>query len=134
MKTGACLALLMGALVATAEGQQHQPIYPAYDGYLKNPDGSYSMLVGYFNRNSKQVLEIPVGPNNKIEPGPPDQGQPTTFLPRRQWGVFTITVPKDFGDKKLTWTLTTNGKTNQARGWLQPEWEVDQTLIAKNAR
>ena len=26
-----------------------------------------------------------------------------------------------------------HGKTNQAKGWLQPEWEVDKDLIAKNA-
>ena len=53
---------------------------------------------------------MPVGPNNRIEPGGPDQGQPTHFLPGGKWGVFTITVPKDFGDKKLTWTLVANGK------------------------
>ena len=39
------------------------------------------------------------------------QGQPTHFLPRRQWGVFTITVPSDFGNKRLTWTLVANGQT-----------------------
>jgi hypothetical protein len=26
--------------------------------------------------------------------------------------VFTIKVPKDFGDKRLTWTITANGQTN----------------------
>ena len=70
------------------------------------------MLVGYFNRNAKEALDIPVGPNNRIEPGGPDMGQPTYFETRRQWGVFTIRVPKDFGTKKLTWTLTANGETN----------------------
>ncbi len=71
----------------------------------------YTLLVGYFNRNLKETLDIPVGPNNRIEPGGPDQGQPTHFLPRRQWGVFTIKVPKDFGDKRLTWTIVANGQT-----------------------
>ena len=69
-------------------------------------------MVGYFNRNSKQELDIPVGPNNRIEPGGPDMGQPTHFLSGRYWGVFTIKLPKDFGDKKLTWTLVANGYTN----------------------
>src|SRR5918997_876496 len=27
-------------------------------------------------------------------------------------GVFAIKVPKDFGDKRLTWTITANGQTN----------------------
>ena len=76
-----------------------------------NSDGTFSILFGYYNRNHKQELDIPVGPDNQIEPGGPDQGQPTHFLTGRQWGVFTVTVPKDFGTKKLTWTLTANGTT-----------------------
>src|SRR5882762_5238498 len=65
----------------------------AFEGWYKNKDGSVSLLVGYFNRNTKQELDIPIGPNNRIEPGGPDQGQPTHFLPSRQWGVFSIKVP-----------------------------------------
>src|SRR5215831_12845064 len=60
-----------------------QSITGAYEGWYPNPDGTSTMLVGYFNRNSKEVFDIPVGPNNRIEPGGPDQGQPTHFLPRR---------------------------------------------------
>ena len=36
-------------------------------------------------------------PPTRIEPGGPDQGQPTHFLPRRNRFVFRIRVPKDFG-------------------------------------
>ena len=36
-------------------------------------------------------------------------------------------------DKRLVWTLTSRGRTNQAKGWLEPEWEVDKQLIAKNS-
>ncbi len=89
-----------------------QGVTPAFEGWYQNDDGSFTLLVGYFNRNMKEALDIPVGPNNRIEPGGPDQGQPTHFLPRRGWGVFTIKVPKDFGDKRLTWTITANGHTN----------------------
>jgi hypothetical protein len=88
-----------------------QSITAAFEGWYQNSDGSYTLLLGYFNRNLKETLDIPVGPNNRIEPGGPDQGQPTHFLPRRQWGVFTIKVPKDFGDKRLTWTIVANGQT-----------------------
>ena len=70
------------------------------------------MLIGYYNRNSKEALDIPVGPNNRIEPGAPDQVQPTHFEVGRQWGVFVIKVPKDFGTKTVTWTIVANGETN----------------------
>lgn len=83
---------------------------PAYEGWYQNPDGSFTMLIGYFNRNRQQTFDIPVGPNNMIEPGPADQGQPTHFEIGRQWGVFTVKVPKDFGNKTLTWTVVSNGE------------------------
>ncbi len=86
-------------------------ITPSYEGWYQNADGTYTLLIGYFNRNKGEALDIPVGPNNKIEPGPIDQGQPTHFQIGRQWGVFTIKVPKDFGAKTLTWTVTANGET-----------------------
>jgi hypothetical protein len=86
-------------------------ITPAYEGWYPNPDGSFSMLIGYYNRNSKEALDIPVGPNNRIEPGGPDQGQPTHFEVGRQWGVFVVKVPKDFGTKSLIWTIVSNGET-----------------------
>jgi hypothetical protein len=127
-------AILMVAFATAAQSPSPLPLEPvhdagqsvtgAFEGWFQNPDGSYSLLVGYMNRNSKQVLEVPIGPNNKIEPGPADQGQPTTFIPRRQWGVFTITVPKDFGDRKLTWTITANGRTTTIPMSLNPLWIV----------
>jgi hypothetical protein len=51
-----------------------QAVTPAYEGWFKNPDGTFSLLVGYFNRNRTEILDIPVGPNNRIEPGGPDRG------------------------------------------------------------
>jgi hypothetical protein len=96
----------------------------AFEGWYQNPDGSSTLLVGYFNRNSKQTLDIPVGPNNRIDPGGPDLGQPTHFQPRRQWGVFTIVVPKDFGKQRLTWTLVANGQTTSVPLHLDPLWIV----------
>lgn len=107
-----------------------QGVTPAFEGWYQNPDGSYSLLVGYFNRNLKETLDIPVGPNNRIEPGGPDQGQPTHFLPRRGWGVFTIKVPKDFGDKRLTWTVTANGQTNSVPLGVIKGYQVEPFLEA----
>ena len=96
----------------------------AFEGWYYNKDGSQSLLVGYFNRNTKQELDIPIGPNNRIEPGGPDRGQPTHFLTSRQWGVFSIKVPKDFGTKDLTWTLVVNGQTNTITLHTKPDWIV----------
>jgi hypothetical protein len=101
-----------------------QNVTPAYEGWFNNPDGSFSMLFGYFNRNVKQELDIPIGPNNRIEPGGPDQGQPTHFLPRRQWGIFTVTVPQNFGTDKLIWTLVANGQTTSVPAHLDARWEI----------
>src|SRR5215469_13221795 len=102
-----------------------QGVTPAYEGWYQNPDGSYNILFGYYNRNQKQELDVPIGPDNRIEPGGPDRGQPTHFLPGRQWGLFTVTVPKDFGDQKITWTLLANGQTTVIPLSLNTLWEVE---------
>jgi hypothetical protein len=102
-----------------------QGVTPAYEGWFPNADGTFSLLFGYYNRNLKQEPDIPIGPENRIEPGGPDQGQPTHFLTRRRWGIFTITVPKDFGTKKLTWTLIVNGKTAEVPVGLDTLWELN---------
>jgi hypothetical protein len=96
-----------------------QGVTPAYEGYFENPDGSLSLLFGYYNRNLKQVLDIPAGPDNRIEPDGPDRGQPTHFVVGRQWGMFTITVPKGF-NQRLAWTLTANGQTTVVPADLNP--------------
>src|SRR6266542_4449296 len=64
-------------------------ITPAFEGWFENSDGTFSFLLGYYNRNTKEALDIPVGPKNRVEPGPIDQGQPTYFETGRQWCVCT---------------------------------------------
>jgi hypothetical protein len=84
----------------------------AFEGWFYNPDGSRGFLVGYFNRNTGQTLDVPIGPNNRIEPGGPDLGQPTHFLPGRRYGMFVVPVPKDFTPQdKFTWTVVANGQS-----------------------
>jgi len=102
-----------------------QDIQPIFEGWSKNPDGSFNMHFGYLNRNYVEQPAIPVGLNNAIEPGGPDRGQPTFFYPRTNRNLVKVIVPKDFGKKECIWTLTVNGKTQKAYGWLQPEWEID---------
>lgn len=102
-----------------------QTVTPAFEGWYENPDGTYSLSFGYFNRNSEEVLEIPVGPNNFIEPGDLNRGQPTRFHPRRHWGVFAVKVPADFGDKRIVWTLKIRGETFSIPGSLKRDWQID---------
>src|SRR4030095_13225674 len=85
-------------------------VTPALEGWVKNPDGTTTILVGYMNRNQSQVFDVPSGPNNSIEPGGPDFGQPTHFELGRNYGVFSVTVPKDFGTKRLTYTISVNNQ------------------------
>ena len=96
----------------------------AFEGWFKNSDGTYSLLLGYYNRNRKEEVDIPAGPDNRIEPGGPDRGQPTHFITGRDWGAFTIKVPADFGENKLTWTLTVNSQTTTIPASLKADWEI----------
>jgi hypothetical protein len=105
-------------------GTTGEAVYPAFEGWGPMKDGTSTLLVGYFNRN-KEAVDVPIGPENRIEPGGPDFGQPTHFLSGRQWGMFAITVPKDFGTKKLTWTLTVNGHTSAVSFWTNPPYWID---------
>ncbi len=128
-----CVAAF-GAAVLPAQQLKEEPIphargqsvTPAFEGWYRNADGTFALVFGYFNRNYQQELDIPVGPNNRIEPGPADQGQPTHFNNRRHTGTFAVVVPKDFGvDKKVTWTLVSGGETISVPGHIKPDFEID---------
>src|SRR5437764_11605707 len=94
---------LMAQSLTYSRGQN---VSPAYEGWEQNADGSFSFLFGYMNRNWEEEIDLPVGPDNDIEPGGPDQGQPTHYLPRRNRFIFKVRVPRDFGQKEMVWTLT----------------------------
>jgi hypothetical protein len=106
-----------------------QDIVPVYEGWLRNADGSFTFVFGYFNRNWKEELVIPPGSDNKLEPGDIDRGQPTYFLPRRQSFIFRAKVPKDWGQKELVWSLTAHGRTEKAFASLLPEEEITERMI-----
>jgi hypothetical protein len=98
-------------------------ITPVYEGWFYNADGSRSFLIGYYNRNSRQELDIPIGPNNRFEPGGPDMGQPTHFMPGRQWGIFIVPAPREFKPTdSYTWTLSANGQTTSIPFRLHPDY------------
>ena len=107
-----------------------QPLEPAYEGWMQNPDGSYTLYFGYQNTNWEQEFDVPIGPENSFSPGPPDMGQPTHFYPRRNPFLFTIQVPKDFGNKEIVWTLTANGVTRKAFGSVKSDYLIDPQVIS----
>ncbi len=114
-----------GGVLAEPVTNSGGPIYATFEGWGPLKDGTNALLLGYFNRNRSQTVDIPVGPENSIEPGGPDFGQPTHFLTGRQYGMFAITVPKDFGNKKLTWTIVANGHKTSVQFWLNPQYWID---------
>jgi len=111
---------IAGGILLSAQTQLPEPrrgsgasVTGAFEGWYYSPDGSRSFLVGYYNRNSQQEIDVPIGQNNRIEPGGPDMGQPTHFLPGRQWGMFTVPAPKDFKPTdSYVWTIVANGQSN----------------------
>src|SRR4051794_31916004 len=106
-----------------------QDIVPYYEGWIRNTDGSFDLVFGYFNRNWEEEIAISPGPDNIVEPGGPDRGQPTYFLPRRQGWVYRVRVPADFGKGVVTWTIKANGKTQKAYGELLPVEEITERII-----
>ena len=127
-------ALAAGSAMVSAQGQL-LPSYPklgfgasvtpAYDGWYDNPDGTHTFLIGYYNRNWTQELDIPIGPNNRFESGDPDRGQPTHFLPNRNFGMFSVVVPKNFSpNEHLYWSLTLNGTTSRVGMIMSPDFNI----------
>ena len=134
---GLVLAAAVSLTVVSESGAQQsfatgQNIAPAYEGWQENADGSFDLVFGYMNRNWEEVLDVPIGPDNNIEPGGRDQGQPTRFYPRRNRFTFRVRVPADFGDKEVVWTLTTNGRTERAYATLKPDYFIDDMVIQAN--
>lgn len=118
---------------AAAEGQlpggsitrdTGQSVAPVYEGWYETADGAIEVSFGYMNRNWREAVDIPVGPANRISPGPADQGQPTHFVPRRQIGIFTVRAPADLATE-LTWTLTSQGETFVIPANLDPVYEIE---------
>lgn len=123
-------ALRAGA--QTIKYARGQNVAPIFEGWERNLDGTFSMYFGYLNRNYEEELDTPIGSNNTIDPGG-DRGQPTHFYTRRQRFLFKVTVPNDWDKtRKVVWTLTAHGQTAMGKGWLQPEWEIDQGIISEN--
>ena len=116
------------ALADTYQNGQH--VEPAYEGWHPNADGSFSFMFGYMNENWLEEPDVEIGANNSFSPGAADRGQPTHFLPRRNRFNFEVTVPSDWGDRELVWTLNVNGVERKAYATLKDDYLVDNMVIA----
>jgi hypothetical protein len=89
-------------------------------------DGIFIAHFGYMNRNEMDV-EIPIGPDNRFTPALEDRGQPTSFLPGRQYDVFTV----EFDGSNLVWRLESpNGQSATATASDNPAQICDPVLGA----
>lgn len=98
-----------------------EPVAPFFEGWYRNDDGTFTLSFGYFNLNTEQVLDIPHGPDNNLEPAEFNGLQPTHFpsSPRRDRGVFQVTVPAEWEDdeeQRVVWTITANGVPHSVPG------------------
>jgi hypothetical protein len=119
----AVIALAISILPAISEAQRNQPIYPAYDGFVKNADGSYTVSFGYFSHNAEPVTIQP-GPDNSFAPEPGDRQQPIVFKPGQQRFQCVMVVNADFAGK-MRWTLTYAGTTTgTSERMLQSNWNL----------
>jgi hypothetical protein len=144
LRVATLFAMAAGGTMLSAQGGQLLPSYPklgfgasvtpAYDGWSDNKDGTRTFLVGYYNRNWDQEVDIPIGSNNHFEPGDPDRGQPTHFLPNRAFGMFTVTVPKNYPiNEHLWWVLTINGVTSRVGMILSPDYNITPTKSSEES-
>jgi len=138
----ACIVLSASALagqdrsgdIRANDGLRHargELVAPVFEGWFRDETGTLMLSFGYFNRNFQQELDIPIGPDNKFDAVPPDQGQPTHFVTRRQWGVFAVPVSKQLEErllaekKSITWTLRANNQSVTIPANIGPAYAID---------
>lgn len=115
---------------------QGQNVIPLFDGWFPNEDGSFTMCFGYFNMNTEEGIDVPLGELNYITPSEFDGAQPTHFdtTPnpdltreyRRYWCAFSVIVPADFGMQDVIWTIETQGLQLSVPGTLIPSYVLDE--------
>ena len=89
------------------------------------------MYFGYMNTNWQQEFDIPIGPDNAIEPGGPDQGQPTHFYPRRNPFCSRSSVPKDFGRQGADLDADdATARPSKAYASLKTDYQIDNQVIS----
>lgn len=108
----------------STRGTTGEIVAPMFNGWIANEDGSTTMIFGFANQNRTATVDVPLGPNNKLEPAQLQGAQPTHFpvYSRRGFvgiqerGAFGVTVPADMAGTEVIWTLTSGGNTYSIPG------------------
>ena len=114
-----------------------QPVIPLFDGWYPNEDGTSTICFGFFNMNSEQALDIPLGEQNYIETDYPGLDLSTALVPthfdplppryRHVFCAYSITVPEGFNtNHRISWHLTTNGQKLTTPGKVIPAYVLDE--------
>ena len=124
-----------------------QPVLPIFEGWYLNEDGTYDLSFGYFSLNRIEELDIPVGPDNFIEPARYNGLQPTHFVPQGargsglggallagsrfegKTGVFVVNVPADIGSERVWWNLIIDGQTYRVPGHITARFYGIDNLV-----
>jgi hypothetical protein len=128
----AAMLVALGGAPSAQVRTAGRTVAPVFEGWEPNGDGSFNLVFGYFSRNWEEDTNVPIGPSNTMDPGGPDQGQPTRFYPQRNRFIFRVHVSKDFGKNEVVWTLTTHGETERAYGTLKPDYMLNNGIIEAN--
>jgi len=105
-------------------GAAGEAVAPFFNGWIANEDGSVQMIFGFANMNREEIVDVPLGADNRIEPAQFDGAQPTHFpvyqrrgfVGLQERGVFAVTLPADMAGTEVVWTLTSGGKTYSVPG------------------
>ena len=112
-----------------------QPVIPIFEGWYPEENGTYRLCFGFFSLNRSEALDIPLGPENFIDPGRFNGVQPTHFSPlghegmTREYCVFTVNVPSDIAEERVWWNLEIDGHTYRVPGHITARpWRVDNLV------
>ncbi len=107
------------------------PVIPVFDGWIDHGDGRADLCFGYISLNLEERRDIPLGPENFVEPARFDGIQPTFFLEvppgwHRHYCVFSTRVPT--GSEPVRWTLKHDGFEYSVPGHTgSPSYKLDNT-------
>lgn len=105
-------------------GASGEAVAPMFNGWVANEDGSITMIFGFANQNREAIVDVPLGPENMLEPAQFQGAQPTHFpvynrggfVGIQERGAFGVIVPADMADTEVVWTLSSGGKTYSIPG------------------
>lgn len=99
-------------------------VAPFFDGWIKNDDLSVTYIFGFMNRNTDEIVDVPLGRNNYIEPAQFNGAQATHFpiydrrgfRGIRERGAFAVTIPAEMAGTEVIWTLKHAGHSYSIPG------------------